>query len=61
MKKYDSTDQLVLQFGREVADVVVEVTDDKSLSKQERKQLQIDKAPQKSKRAKLVKLADKVD
>ena len=38
----------------------MEVTDDKSLSKQERKRLQIEHAPHKSHKAKLVKLADKL-
>lgn len=37
-----------------------EVTDDKSLPKEERKRLQIVNAPHKSPRAKLVKLADKL-
>jgi guanosine-3',5'-bis(diphosphate) 3'-pyrophosphohydrolase len=50
----------VEKFGQEVADVVAEVTDDKTLAKEERKQQQVDKAPYKSKKAKLVKLADKV-
>jgi guanosine-3',5'-bis(diphosphate) 3'-pyrophosphohydrolase len=39
--------------------VVEEVTDDKSLPKQERKRLQIEHAPQRSNRAKQLKLADK--
>jgi guanosine-3',5'-bis(diphosphate) 3'-pyrophosphohydrolase len=47
-------------FGAEVASVVVEVTDDKALSKAERKQLQIEHAAHISERAKLVKLADKI-
>ena len=38
-----------------------EVTDDKSLPKRERKELQIKNSPKKSKEAKLVKLADKLD
>jgi hypothetical protein len=38
---------------------VAEVTDDKSLPKEERKRLQIAKTPGKSRRAKLLKLADK--
>jgi hypothetical protein len=42
-----------------VADIVVEVTDDKSLPKAERKRLQVETAPAKSRRAKLVKIADK--
>jgi len=53
-------DELAGRFGSGVADVVLEVTDDKSLPKTERKQLQIDHAPQLSRAAKLVKLADKI-
>lgn len=55
-----SYDELVTHFGKTVADVVMEVTDDKALPKAERKQLQIKHAPHKSPRAKLVKLADKI-
>ncbi len=47
------------RFGDEVTDVVLEVTDDKSLPKARRKQLQVEHAPHVSHRAKLVKLADK--
>ena len=42
------------------ADIVNEVTDDKSLPKLERKRLQIEHAPHISQKAKLVKLADKL-
>src|SRR5882672_10834679 len=52
-------EDLVQRFGPEVAALVAEVTDDKSLPKEERKRLQIDKTPGKSRRAKLLKLADK--
>ena len=52
-------DELAGIFGREVADVVAEVTDNKSLDSAVRKQLQIDHAPHASSRAKQVKLADK--
>jgi len=48
------------EFGSRVADVVAEVTDDKSLPKQERKRLQIEHAGACSAEAKLVKLADKL-
>jgi (p)ppGpp synthase/HD superfamily hydrolase len=51
--------ELEREFGREVADIVAEVTDDKSLPKMERKRLQEENAPHKSARAKLVKIADK--
>jgi guanosine-3',5'-bis(diphosphate) 3'-pyrophosphohydrolase len=46
-------------FGNDVAELVSEVTDDKQLDKQERKQRQVDHASEKSKRAKILKLADK--
>ena len=52
-------DDLVERFGPEVASLVAEVTDDKSLPKEERKRLQIAKTAGKSRRAKLLKLADK--
>src|SRR5258708_19529469 len=52
-------EDLVRRFGPEVAALVAEVTDDKSLRREERKRLQIDKTPGKSRRAKLLKLADK--
>ena len=47
-------------FGLEVANVVKEVTDDKSLPAAERKRLQIEHAPHISPRAKWVKLSDKI-
>jgi len=52
-------EELVGAFGTDIADVVREVTDDKSLDKAERKLLQIEHAAHASRRAKLVKLADK--
>jgi GTP diphosphokinase / guanosine-3',5'-bis(diphosphate) 3'-diphosphatase len=53
-------DELVGDFGSEIADIVLEVTDDKSLPKADRKRLQIEHAPTISDPAKLVKLADKI-
>ena len=47
------------KFGENVASLVAEVTDDKSLPKPERKRLQIVNAPKMLARAKLLKLADK--
>src|SRR5690606_33544112 len=55
-----SFEELEQEFGRRIAGVVAEVTDDKSLPKEERKQLQVTKARKKSDAAKLVKLADKI-
>lgn len=57
----ETTEQeLIREFGQEVASIVMEVTDDKSLPKAERKRLQIEHAASISRRAKLVKLADKI-
>jgi guanosine-3',5'-bis(diphosphate) 3'-pyrophosphohydrolase len=47
------------EFGEAVLALVLEVTDDKSLPKQKRKQLQIDHAAHKSPPAKQLKIADK--
>ena len=52
--------ELEAAFGRDVADLVSEVTDDKNLPKQTRKDLQVQKTPGKSSRAKIIKIADKV-
>ena len=51
---------LTAEFGRDVADLVREVTDDKALPKAERKRLQIEHARSASLRAKHLKLADKI-
>jgi guanosine-3',5'-bis(diphosphate) 3'-pyrophosphohydrolase len=53
-------EELDEKFGRDVRIVVEELSDDKSLSKARRKQLQIDHAHGSSHRAKLVKLGDKI-
>jgi (p)ppGpp synthase/HD superfamily hydrolase len=53
----DELDQL---FGKHVTDIVVEVTDDKSLPKSERKSLQVMNTPKKSVKARLLKVADKI-
>lgn len=52
--------ELAAGFGKDVADLVMEVTDDKRLPKEERKRLQIVTAPHKSQRAKMIKIADKI-
>jgi len=54
-----TAEELAALFGDEVTAIVLEVSDDKSLPKAERKRLQIEHAPTISRRAKLVKLADK--
>ena len=52
--------EIALNFGKEVLSLVLEVTDDKSLDKAVRKQLQVEHAPHLSMNAKLIKLADKI-
>uniref|UniRef100_A0A0B6ZFF8 Guanosine-3',5'-bis(diphosphate) 3'-pyrophosphohydrolase MESH1 n=1 Tax=Arion vulgaris TaxID=1028688 RepID=A0A0B6ZFF8_9EUPU len=52
--------ELQAEFGEDIANLVKEVTDDKSLPKPDRKRLQIEHAAQSSHRAKLIKLADKL-
>lgn len=47
-------------FGEEILSVTLEVTDDKSLDKLERKRLQVTEAPHKSEAAKKLKIADKI-
>ncbi len=47
-------------FGPDVAGLVMEMTDDKSLPKEERKRLQVEHAPGLSVRAQTIKLADKI-
>jgi guanosine-3',5'-bis(diphosphate) 3'-pyrophosphohydrolase len=55
-----SFDEIAALFGSTVADLVREVSDDKSLPKQRRKELQIEHAASGSPRAKQLKIADKI-
>ncbi len=55
-----TAEELRAAFGQAVTEIVLEVTDDKSLLKHVRKQKQIEHAPHLSAEAKLVKLADKI-
>jgi len=55
-----TADELEQHFGAGIKDLVLEVTDDKSLPKAERKLRQVQHAPHISREAKLVKLADKI-
>src|SRR5271155_988695 len=52
--------ELAQVFGERVAGLVVEVTDDMTLPRSERRWLQIVDAPHKSPVAKLIKIADKI-
>ena len=53
-------EELEKEFGVEIKNIVMEVTDDQDLERHERKQAQIDHAAEISQQAKLVKLADKI-
>lgn len=53
-------DEVRARFGEGVAGYVAEVSDDKSLPKARRKELQVEHAPHISLGAKLIKLADKL-
>jgi guanosine-3',5'-bis(diphosphate) 3'-pyrophosphohydrolase len=53
-------EDLEAKFGKRIRDIVMEVTDDKSLPKQTRKLLQVQHSASLSHEAKLVKLADKI-
>jgi guanosine-3',5'-bis(diphosphate) 3'-pyrophosphohydrolase len=55
-----TVDELRQLFGTTITAIVEEVTDDQSLPKQQRKRLQIERAPHCSPQAKLVKIADKI-
>ncbi len=52
-------EELATVFGEEVAALVEEVTDDASLGRDARKRRQVETAPGKSTRARMIKIADK--
>ncbi len=55
-----TVEELKNNFGEKITSIVLEVSDDKSLEKEVRKQMQIEHAASLSHEAKLVKLADKI-
>lgn len=55
-----TADELKTIFGKKITAIVLELTDDKSLAKDVRKEKQIYHAPHCSQEAKMVKLADKI-
>ena len=55
-----TAEEIANLFGETVSEYVLEVTDDKSLPKARRKELQIEHAPHLSNGAKYIKLGDKV-
>jgi guanosine-3',5'-bis(diphosphate) 3'-pyrophosphohydrolase len=59
-EKKELIKQMTEIFGEQVLLIVLEVTDDKSLEKPERKRLQIEHAPHLSSNARKLKIADKI-
>ena len=55
-----TTEEITNLFGETVSGYVAEVTDDKSLPKARRKELQVEHSPHLSTGAKLIKLGDKI-
>ncbi len=55
-----SPEELEQVFGTEVRELVLELTDDKSLPQSERKQRQVQHAHELSPKARLIKIADKI-
>jgi guanosine-3',5'-bis(diphosphate) 3'-pyrophosphohydrolase len=53
-------DELTRCFGDRVRRIVEEVSDDRALTRDRRRELQVEKAPSLSPEAKLIKLADKI-
>ncbi|QYO66454.1 HD domain-containing protein [Leptolyngbya sp. 7M] len=53
-------EELLQRFGKPITSLVLEVTDDMSLPRAQRKQAQIEHAPHLSPGAKVIKLADKI-
>jgi guanosine-3',5'-bis(diphosphate) 3'-pyrophosphohydrolase len=59
-EKLELIERMTGMFGKEILSIVLEVTDDKSLEKPERKRLQVIHAPHLSANAKKLKIADKI-
>jgi guanosine-3',5'-bis(diphosphate) 3'-pyrophosphohydrolase len=55
-----TVEELTQRFGADVAELVAELTDDKSLGKHERKRLQVANVPLKSERAQTITIAYKI-
>ncbi len=55
-----SYEELTGLFGEDVASLVAEVTDDKTLPNAERKRLQVEHAATRTRRAQMIKIADKI-
>jgi guanosine-3',5'-bis(diphosphate) 3'-pyrophosphohydrolase len=59
-EKQELINVMTMIFGEKIISVVLEVTDDKSLEKPDRKRLQVEHAPHLSAAAKKLKIADKI-
>ena len=55
-----TAEELTAAFGPAISALVVEMTDDKTLGKEVRKELQVEHAPHASGAARMIKLADKI-
>lgn len=55
-----TSEEISARFGEKVLAIILEVTDDKSLEKMDRKRLQVVHAPDLSRAAKIIKLGDKL-
>jgi (p)ppGpp synthase/HD superfamily hydrolase len=55
-----SPEEIEARFGAVVRRIVEEVSDDKTLPQSERKRLQVEKAPNLSRQAQVIKIADKI-
>ncbi len=53
-------EELLQEFGAEVADIVMEVSDDKSLRENERKRIAVESIGKKSREARLLKISDMI-
>jgi guanosine-3',5'-bis(diphosphate) 3'-pyrophosphohydrolase len=53
-------DEIADRFGKDILEIVLEVTDNKSLDRLTRKRLQVSHAPELSYQARVVKIADKL-
>jgi guanosine-3',5'-bis(diphosphate) 3'-pyrophosphohydrolase len=53
-------EEIAREFGKDVCVLVLEMTDDMSMPSPQRKQHQVERAPSLSRRAKLIKIADKI-
>ena len=55
-----TNEEIAERFGREISEIVMELTDDKSLPKAVRKEKQVEHAPHLSAEAKQIKICDKI-